>query len=202
MATTKTNAVPIRKKNLQILRNMAKMLERRGLGDSSDAIAEVLLDNYEESQYASVYNNVRVKIVNESVKNLNKTVGLLSYLQQVKPGESCLLVVNNIFYQPFKALVAMGNVEVFWTFELFKDLYSNILIPPHRLLSLTEKEKVMREYQVRSKEISRMDRTDFVCRYMGFKVGDLIEIERPSVTSGISVAYRVVTNCSWESMFR
>ena len=189
------------KRQQQVLENIARMLERREICPAKTAL-EAFSQSFDELQGTATWNNIRVKIIQDSVKNLNKTPGLLSFVQQTTGDGRCFVVVNNIFCQPFKALMALGNVEVFWTFELVKDLYSNVLIPKHRVLSASEKEQVMREYQVRTKEVPRIDKTEFVSRYLGLKVGDWVEIERPSLTSGISVAYRVVTNCSWDSLFR
>ena len=186
--------------SLNIVENIARMLGRRGLHPVEKAL-EGLRKGYDSSQDTAVWENIRIKIIQETVKNVNKTAGLLPFINQSQDNH-CFIVVNNIFCQPFKLLMSMPNVEVFWSFEFVKDLYTNVLIPNHRLLTDNEKEQIQQEYQVRTKNMPRLDKTDFIARYLGLKVGDWVEIERPSVSSGISVAYRVVTNCSWESMFR
>jgi DNA-directed RNA polymerase I, II, and III subunit RPABC1 len=52
----------------------------------------------------------------------------------------------------------------------------------------------MEEYLVKPKELPRIYSYDPIARYYYAKNGDVFRIERPSLTSGISVVYRLVVN--------
>lgn len=145
--------------------------------------------------------SLHIRIVTEPIKTLKQTPAVLQFAES-SPNDMKFIVVNQIFAQPFKQLVRFKGVEVFWAFELVNDLFSNSLIPRVRLLSAQEVQGVLSEYNVRIKELSKIDKTDFLVRYMGFKIGSVLEIHRPSITSGVAVGYRVVVDCHWDKLFQ
>lgn len=183
-----------------ILKNLALLLERRGLCSHEDAEA-AFCESYNSADMTASYedHNIHVKIVKESIKNINKVPGVLQFAQE-KLGLR-FIIVHTIFCQAFLALTAIEGVQVFWNYELENDLFSNQLIPAHRLLTPKEVAQLTEEFRLRPRNIPKMDKTDFVARYMGYKVGDWVEVNRYSVASGISVGLRVVTNCSWNKLF-
>jgi DNA-directed RNA polymerase I, II, and III subunit RPABC1 len=52
----------------------------------------------------------------------------------------------------------------------------------------------MEEYLVKPKELPRIYVYDPIARYYYAKNGDIFRIERPSLTSGVAVVYRLVVN--------
>lgn len=187
------------KRDSAILHNVALLLERRGITSAHEAEA-ALTKSYDEVNMTATASNVHVKLVPEAVKNINRIPSIMQFIQ-TDPGTKHILIVQNIFCQPFKTLMNMDNVEVFRYFELQNDLFSNELIPEHRILNKKEVDTLIEEYNIKAKEISKMDKVDFVARYLGMKVGDWVEIKRPSITSGVAIAYRIVANCQWEKLF-
>lgn len=64
--------------------------------------------------------------------------------------------------------------------------------PPHRKLSKEEVVQFMEKYMVISKsKISHILKTDIISKWIGLKVGDIVEITRQSPTSGSYKHYRV-----------
>jgi DNA-directed RNA polymerase subunit H (RpoH/RPB5) len=85
------------------------------------------------------------------------------------------------------------------SFFNIKHLISNparhSVVPPHRKLGNEEAEVVLQKYHVRSRgELPRIIyHVDMQARVLGLVPGDIVEIRRPSPTSGEYVIYRVCT---------
>ena len=68
----------------------------------------------------------------------------------------------------------------------------HILTPKHIKLSEKEKAQLMEKYNVTSKELPKIIRTDAAIRELDPKPSDIIKIIRKSPTAGESTFYRVV----------
>ena len=184
-----------------VLKNVARMLERRGAISSADTAFEDFRSSYNEVDQSAQIEGFRVKFHMDTVKTMGKIQDILHFIQESMPAK-CILVVQDIVSRPFKELISIENVEIFWLDELYHDVVTNLLIPPHRRVSDQEKAQIFQEYSITAKNLPKIDKTDFMVRYMDFKVNDIIEIRRPSITSGVAIAYRVVVNSSWEKLPR
>ena len=185
-----------------ILRNTVRMLHRRGLIENEEKTAQEACDTYNSIDNSAqiLEPSVKIKLHFDTIKTMGKIEDVVHFVQSSLPSK-CILIVKGIASRPFKELISIDNVEIFWMYELQTDLASNMMIPPHKRLTDVEKQAVLAEYSITPKNLPKLDKTDFMVRYMGFDVNDVIEIHRPSITSGISVAYRVVVNCSWDKLF-
>lgn len=65
-------------------------------------------------------------------------------------------------------------------------------VPPHRLLTPEQKEKVLEEYQVTERECPRISDIDPIVQWYGWEVGDMIEIERKEGIFRKDKTYRIV----------
>jgi DNA-directed RNA polymerase subunit H (RpoH/RPB5) len=85
------------------------------------------------------------------------------------------------------------------SFFHIKHLVSNpakhSVVPPHRKLSNTEADAILAKHHIRSKmELPRIIyHVDMQARVLGLVPGDIVEIRRPSPTSGEYTIYRVCT---------
>jgi|TARA_B100001971_G_C18118302_1_gene498034 DNA-directed RNA polymerase subunit H (RpoH/RPB5) len=70
----------------------------------------------------------------------------------------------------------------------------HILIPKHSKLSESQKEKLLEKYNISTKELPRILKTDAAIASLGSKPGDVIKIIRDSQTAGESLFYRVVVD--------
>jgi DNA-directed RNA polymerases I, II, and III subunit RPABC1 len=68
------------------------------------------------------------------------------------------------------------------------------LVPKHTKLSESDKKKLLEKFTISSKQLPKILIEDVAIQALKPKVGDVIKIERVSVTSGISYYYRVVIN--------
>lgn len=75
-----------------------------------------------------------------------------------------------------------------------KSITEHNLVPKHRLINAEEKQELLNKYNVKLKQLPRINIKDPVVKTIsGIKVGDIVEIKRKSVTAGESLYYRVVT---------
>ncbi len=84
------------------------------------------------------------------------------------------------------------NFEHFLISEVQANISKHKLVIPHRIMSEEEKEAVMKKYKMSSENIPAILTTDMMCRFVGGKVGDMVELIRNSETAGRSIYYRIV----------
>jgi|TARA_B110001450_G_scaffold43677_1_gene40228 DNA-directed RNA polymerase subunit H (RpoH/RPB5) len=71
------------------------------------------------------------------------------------------------------------------------NILEHVLVPPHRVLSESEKQKTYTDYNIsKDDELPEISRFDPVAQALGMKPGDVCEIIRPSPTSIESLYYR------------
>jgi len=71
------------------------------------------------------------------------------------------------------------------------NILDHVLVPPHRVLSESEKQKIYIHYNIsKDSELPEISRFDPVAEALGMKPGDVCEITRPSPTSIESLYYR------------
>lgn len=66
------------------------------------------------------------------------------------------------------------------------------LVPKHTILSEEEKNQLLQKYKILAQQLPKISATDPVVKLIGAKVGDILKIERASLTAGESVYYRLV----------
>lgn len=65
------------------------------------------------------------------------------------------------------------------------------LVPKHRIISVEEKENLMKEKMLTEESMPKILSTDPIAKYLGARKGDVIEILRPSETVGITKFWRI-----------
>jgi DNA-directed RNA polymerase subunit H (RpoH/RPB5) len=84
-----------------------------------------------------------------------------------------------------------GLLTVFEDNELYVNPTRHILTPKHRKLTVSEAKKLMTTNMIKSKaNMPHILKTDPVSKWLGFRTGDIIEIERFNKNSGVSYFYR------------
>ena len=68
------------------------------------------------------------------------------------------------------------------------------LIPKHTKLNDKQKEKLLEQYNISTKEIPRILKSDSAISSLNAKPGDVIKITRNSLTAGEAIFYRVVVD--------
>lgn len=68
------------------------------------------------------------------------------------------------------------------------------LIPKHSKLSEKEKEELFKTYNISTRELPKIKKSDPTLQTLNVNVNDVIKIERSSQTAGETVYYRSVIN--------
>ena len=84
------------------------------------------------------------------------------------------------------------HIDLFSENELLVDITEHFLVPTHILLSPSETAEVLERLSVPAAKLPKIDVNDPICRYYGFKAGQVIKVIRDSLVGGRSVAFRVV----------
>ncbi len=72
------------------------------------------------------------------------------------------------------------------------NILKHILVPPHRVISESEKIEVMKKYNImKDSEFPQMSRMDAVAPAIGIRPGEVCEIHRPSKTAIVGIYYRI-----------
>lgn len=119
------------------------------------------------------------KLVNEYISQAISTVILVT---PSKLNPSC---------KAFLKATAI-SVEHFLMDELQLNVTKHVLVPRHRIISQIEKEELLKRLRTVSDNLPVILTADPVCRYVGGQPGDVIEIERKSLTAGTALYYRIV----------
>ena len=82
-------------------------------------------------------------------------------------------------------------LQVFYTKELTYNPLRHELVPKHRILSDKEKQAIMEEYRIeKPRHMPLIDNSDVICRWLGVRPGDVVEITRHNDSSGAYLYYR------------
>ncbi len=74
------------------------------------------------------------------------------------------------------------------------DITKHSLVPKHSKLSATDKKKLLEKYKVSIIDLPKIYSTDPAIQKLNLVPGDIVKIERVSLTSGNTTFYRVVTD--------
>lgn len=177
-----------------IINNTIKMLYNRGWIQSfTKELVDKVIKSEDEMEFTLKDKNVyKIKFFLQKVSSIKKT-SIEDFLVDNKNNHK-ILIVSEINPKVKMQIMEFGKVEIFIKEELMFTVIEHILVPKHYLLSEEEKQDFLTEYIVKPKELPRMYITDPIAKYYYAKNGDIFRIERPSLTSGYSIAYRVVVN--------
>ncbi len=72
------------------------------------------------------------------------------------------------------------------------NIFEHFLVPKARILKEEEVKKILEKYKVTKLQLPKILSKDPMCKALGAKPGDIIEIKRKSPTAGEALYYRVV----------
>lgn len=179
------------KQRLNVLRTIAEMVaDRQGRPERADKHYADMVKSLAEDE--ARFEGHAVLIVNRHITTLKKTMDVERFLEAHKDVHKFLVVPKRS--KPLHVQVrAYGpQLELFTLNDLLVNISRHALTPKHALLSPERAEQVLAEYHATAAEMPKMYDTDPMARYIGAKAGDMVEVVRPSITSGLSTAYRVV----------
>jgi DNA-directed RNA polymerase subunit H (RpoH/RPB5) len=188
--------------NIEICKNVLKMLERRKLIDSADTIFEsVFNDINNNSSVDFTYNKLKysIYIINAKISSIVKSTPIDDYLLNNLDVHKIIIIKECSKKAVKQILFDYQNTEFFFEHEMLEDIPSKIFIPKHELLSKDELSELLLKFN--ENELSIIYNTDMMSRYYNAKIGDVFKIIRPSITSGNSIFYRKVHHGSIDILF-
>ena len=119
---------------------------------------------------------------------------------KVETTDDIIVLINEPWNEAFdkESLSQWQTRRIRITFFQIKQLVVNpsrhVLVPPHRKLTDEESEKALRRWHITSRiQLPQIKMCDIQAKILGLVPGDVIIVDRPSATAGIS---QVLRNCS------
>lgn len=83
------------------------------------------------------------------------------------------------------------RVEIFKNSELYFNITKHQFVPKHTLLSVEEKNKLVRSLRIIPNQLPHIKKSDAMAKYMGLMKGDVVKIDRKSEITENSIYYRI-----------
>lgn len=176
-----------------ILVNICKMLKDRGLIKNYNDLYNIIKNvgdnleiniNYESKSFA-------IKIIYNNITTIKDSNDIENFLDKYSKYHK-FFVISSVSKKAFKQFQEFPLTEVFQEIDLMINITEHVLQPSFRLLTKKEVEEYFKTFDNKKREMPRMLDSDPVARYFGAKIGDIFEINRPSITTGESISYRIV----------
>jgi DNA-directed RNA polymerase subunit H (RpoH/RPB5) len=159
---------------------------------TDDSVYKIKLDTNIVDESGDTTEVFIAKIVNQKITAINKTSGIVQHLEKFSKYAN-MLVVLDINNKPRQYIANnFPKTELFLEKELMINLVDSIIVPSHELLSKTESENVIKEYNALKKNMPKIFSTDAVARYYNMQPGYICRILRPSETASLGPFYRIV----------
>jgi hypothetical protein len=183
---------PIEKTQI-ILLNISKMLrDRRLIKNHTDFFNNIknisdnleVATNYESKSFA-------IKIIYNNITTIKDSNDIDSFLDKYSKYNK-FIVVTSLSKKAFKQLEEYPLTQAFQEVDLMVNILEHDLQPKFRLLIKTEVEEYFKTFENKKREMPRMLDSDPVARYFGAKIGDILEVIRPSITTVEAYTYRII----------
>lgn len=193
----------------RVRKTVLEMLEDRGYFTNAYQMRD--FDQFCESFPGCIKDSSCLRIVVQKNAQSNDTSSLLvHFAEEDKMSlKSAKLLLENTFNQGIKNLVLVLRegispaakklatecdsitITIFTERDLLFNITKHKLVPNHRIISQTEKEKLLVEKMIKETDMPKILIDDPVAKYYGAKKGDVIEIERDSETAGKILTWRI-----------
>jgi DNA-directed RNA polymerase subunit H (RpoH/RPB5) len=183
---------PIEKTQI-ILLNISKMLrDRRLIKNHTDFFNNIknisdnleVATNYESKSFA-------IKIIYNNITTIKDSNDIDSFLDKYSKYNK-FIIVTSLSKKAFKQLEEYPLTQAFQEIDLMVNVLEHDLQPKFRLLTKSEVEEYFNTFENKKREMPRILDSDPVARYFGAKIGDILEIIRPSITTVEAYTYRIV----------
>lgn len=175
-----------------ITKNICNMLFERGEIDNVDETFNALIKKKIQSEKFIIINKkYYIKfLLNRTITK--KDMEIENFLDEYKKNHK-ILIVFNINKKIYKTIMEYSNVEIFWDKELLVNLIDHDIMP-HKVEKLNDNDRknILESYNLKEYQLPQIYENDPLCKYYNGKINDIFRIERYSMTTGLSVNYRIV----------
>ncbi|KAE9466008.1 hypothetical protein C3L33_02084, partial [Rhododendron williamsianum] len=85
------------------------------------------------------------------------------------------------------------KVETFHITDLLANITKHVLMPKFEILTVGEKQKLLKKYNVEDKQMPRMPENDAISKYYGLEKGQVVKVTHNGALTDSLVSYRCVT---------
>lgn len=164
----------------QIYFNFLKMMKNREFDISiHETKSNIKFEDFNIRFQNSEKNYIDVFFINEEKIGINTVKSVFKDTEDNNINH-IIIIYKNIVTSFAKQYMDNHDiyVELFSFNDFKKDIYSHVLVPVHKLLSKTEKEKTINSLKLHETNIPKIKKIDPISRYFGAKNGDMFEITR------------------------
>ncbi|WMV11860.1 hypothetical protein MTR67_005250 [Solanum verrucosum] len=167
------------------------------LGDVTHHIGVVWIALYPEyCAIRSYHHNLKVLVIfcgPNSVK-MNVIRSILSQIMNKESLSRLILIIENPMTNPAMKVVEDSpfKTEIFQITDLLVNITKHVLKPKHELLTNTEKEQLLKKYNLEEKQLPRMSQKDAIARYYGLEKGQVVKVTYSNEIIETHVTYRCV----------
>jgi DNA-directed RNA polymerase subunit H (RpoH/RPB5) len=141
---------------------------------------------------------IRLRLATFTRDLFEETAGSSMEGNQVKPTDDILVILNEPYHETFdKASLMLWQTQktrlvFFHIKQVVVHPGRHVLVPPHRKLTPEEaKEEIERLHLTVKSQLPLIKHHDIQSRVLGLVPGDVVEVLRPSPTSGVSRVLRI-----------
>jgi DNA-directed RNA polymerase subunit H (RpoH/RPB5) len=159
----------------------------------NDDMEYVIQLDYDKNYNTEIKNKkVYIKIFDYKISSINKTSPIGEFISKYDK-EYKFLVVQDISTRAEDMTDTYETqVEIFKFNKLQSDITEHDLVPKHVILTKEEGEKVLEAYRARKRDMPLIRSNEPISKYYNVKPGEIVKIYRPSPSTGVFVAYRLV----------
>ena len=178
-----------------IFKNILLMIYNRGLINKSD-IDKLYSNNLKTKETTEItikLNNKKELLIKFFINKLSSIKKIDNIENIIKNNKLNIFVIKSIQNKIWSQLIK-HNIEIFYNYEFMINLIDHDLQPKFKKLTDDEKKDFMNTYDIQISKLPKLLLYDPISRYYKYNIDDIIQIKRPSITSGYSITYRAVIN--------
>lgn len=127
---------------------------------------------------------------------VNSQTEMFKRVQRSTKSEIIILITDVVVTNNLRKYINSEKLVVYSypIAQFLIDMRRAMGVPPHRILDVEETVDILSEMHKRRQDLPKIYVNDVQAVWLGAKVGDVIEIKRPSEVTGTSIYYRHVVS--------
>jgi len=187
-----------------VIHNLFRMLVNRGLINEINIseYVKTAIKNYDHNYETTIKldktdsenigaSHIAIKFVLRKITAISKETDIDNFIKQ---NYYKFLIKTSMPTRITQQLLKNQQLEIFDINELKLDLFQYELVPNHRKMTEIEITEFLLAHKFTRANMKQICYDDPVCKYLNVKPNDILEIKRPTITSGYELDYRLVSH--------